>query len=89
MEIAVHLKFMVNWETPVTASFLINLGKYIKRNIFFVSCNINQLFVIKSKSKFLCQSLANQTAITAEHPVYCNHTFTHNQNLLYDNLVTA
>ena len=36
----------------------------------FLSCNIDQFFVIKSKSKFFCQSLTDQTAITAEHSVY-------------------
>ena len=30
-------------------------GKQIKRNILFLSCNIDQLFVIKSKSKLFCQ----------------------------------
>ena len=87
VEIAVHLKFMIDRKTPLTAAFLINFSKQIKRNILFLSCNIDQFFVIKSKSKFFCQSLTDQTAITAEHSVYCNHAFTHNQNLLMTSLL--
>lgn len=57
VKIAVHLKFMVNGKTPLAATFLINLGKQIKRNILFLSCNIDQLFVIKSKSSSSARAL--------------------------------